>query len=479
MAIESYKMDWITVPTKLGPKDLLMEGHLTVVVGKEEITIAKESLDDHPINGKLTDMSKSVLKQTGYVSIREDGTLIKTKIQNGSYGTVYHLDGTEYIIKIYSEEWSFIRELAFYRLINHVYKEPEDYGLPKLFGYGNRYIICRKYDRELNKKDEWAIEPVYRAVFNLHRLGIVHRDLKFSNIMVWNESVIIIDLGLSSWLPFDSFRVRETSIQTMWFRAPEVAIDTRYTSSHSDAMDNWSVGVMVEAIKCGKILVTTEISDELIATWAKLFEVSKDKFVRSVHGTEPLCYQHNRLLITNPLLRGTVAEILGEPAITVKSIIEMCPAATVKVKLGLSDFRKCILQSENFYMAITAFSYMEEGFDMRDAIICSRYLGSSSTDVPLLPTIVPNLLILSTLHYLVSEIPQKEISEYAKMVAVFCVDGNIDHRRQAKWIAQKYKGQEPDDTELTSIYSNKLIRISPKLWLEINESIYMMASYYD
>jgi len=87
-----------------------------------------------------------------------------------------------------------------------------------------------------------------KALHQLHRLGVVHNDVKPNNIM-WEggpngRGVVLIDFGSATVHPPNSFWAPKTQhLHITWpFAAPELRIPY-HPRSHN--VDIWSVGVML------------------------------------------------------------------------------------------------------------------------------------------------------------------------------------------------------------------------------------------
>lgn len=124
---------------------------------------------------------------------------------SGSYSNVYDIDGKA--VKIVNKRYFniFIRELIILKYLNMI-----DYHYcPKLYGSNIQKcsITMEKFSRTLESFLSITQNPKTRAVYlidlahaidNLHRLGIVHGDLKLANILIKDDGVILIDFGFSS-----------------------------------------------------------------------------------------------------------------------------------------------------------------------------------------------------------------------------------------------------------------------------------------
>ncbi len=73
----------------------------------------------------------------------------------------------------------------------------------------------------------------------MHKLNIIHRDLKTDNIMSHNGIYKIVDLGFAKLLPSDS-DIQNTVLGTIITMAPEVMMRNKYPLK----ADIWSIGVI-------------------------------------------------------------------------------------------------------------------------------------------------------------------------------------------------------------------------------------------
>jgi len=120
-------------------------------------------------------------------------------------------------------------------------------------------------DLSSRKHSEFAaknvIEQVLRALVYLHRMGVVHRDIKLENVLYENNSknatVRLIDFGLSR--TFDRTTVMGDYARTPYTITPEAAsTGHRYATDKSDV---WAVGVITFIMLSGEFPFVKTHSD--------------------------------------------------------------------------------------------------------------------------------------------------------------------------------------------------------------------------
>jgi len=115
---------------------------------------------------------------------------------------------------------------------------------------------------------------VCRALTALHEAGIIHRDIKASNIMRADDGrIVLMDLGVSRDIDgLDSVKLYGTPL----FAAPEVLLANTSTQ-HSDL---YSVGVLLFLMVTGQLPVSGTTLEEVR-------ENHKEKRVQSIRGLRP------------------------------------------------------------------------------------------------------------------------------------------------------------------------------------------------
>lgn len=167
-------------------------------------------------------------------------------------------------------------------------KEPdslENVSLPttKLAKTGKLWLVTELLtggdlsSRKLNEHDtKNVIEQVLRALVYLHRMGIVHRDIKLENILYENHSkhatVRLIDFGLSR--TFDRTSVAKDYARTPYTMSPEAAA-SKGEGVLTDKTDVWAVGVITFIMLSGQFpFIKTNSDTKDQAKMDKLKKVS-------------------------------------------------------------------------------------------------------------------------------------------------------------------------------------------------------------
>uniref|UniRef100_F1L9E3 cyclin-dependent kinase n=1 Tax=Ascaris suum TaxID=6253 RepID=F1L9E3_ASCSU len=182
-----------------------------------------------------------------------------SKIGEGTYGVVYKATERKTgklvalkKIRLDSDEEGVpstcIREIS-------LLKEMDHQNVVKLYEVVHvemrLYLVFEYIDRDLKQLMD-AIKPkplpiryiksflwqLFRALAYCHTHRVVHRDLKPQNLLVDNSGVIkLADFGLARSFSM-STRCYTHEVVTLWYRAPEVLLGSKFYSS---AIDIWSL----------------------------------------------------------------------------------------------------------------------------------------------------------------------------------------------------------------------------------------------
>eukprot|EP00298_Acanthocystis_sp_HF-20_P010488 c18882_g1_i2.p1 GENE.c18882_g1_i2~~c18882_g1_i2.p1 ORF type:complete len:369 (+),score=90.47 c18882_g1_i2:14-1120(+) len=104
---------------------------------------------------------------------------------------------------------------------------------------------------------QYVIYQLLKALKYLHSAGILHRDMKPSNLLLNSDCLMkVADFGLArsiSSLNQDNVAnpVLTDYVATRWYRAPEILLGS---NRYSEAVDMWSVGCILAELLLGKPL---------------------------------------------------------------------------------------------------------------------------------------------------------------------------------------------------------------------------------
>ena len=107
------------------------------------------------------------------------------------------------------------------------------------------YILNNKITEE---KSRQFFRQIICAIYHLHKLGIVHRDLKTENILLdENQNIKIIDFGFSNLYSMGHYL--NTYCGSPNYASPELLLRKKYIGPE---VDIWSAGVVLYTIMVGK-----------------------------------------------------------------------------------------------------------------------------------------------------------------------------------------------------------------------------------
>ncbi|KAI7889016.1 kinase-like domain-containing protein [Mucor mucedo] len=295
---------------------------------------------------KITNERKSVDRPT--ITSYE----LQEKLGQGSYGEVFKARNKESNDLVALKRMSIgdegkgihlstIREINILKQLNHkniiplrdVVVDPENRNIYIVLPYMEHDLagLLHNPNVKLTAQDiKTYLKQLLEATAHMHESGILHRDIKASNILINNDGILqIADFGLAR--DMDNGNEEYTkSVVTRWYRPPELILgEGRYTS----AIDMWGVGcVFGELIKSRAILQGQDDLDQLkkifnlcgspnqknMPNWHKLPDARKTRFKKTVRRVrrdyssfDPLAADLlDKLLVLDPKKRLTALEAL-------------------------------------------------------------------------------------------------------------------------------------------------------------------------
>ncbi|XVF16684.1 hypothetical protein REPUB_Repub10bG0053400 [Reevesia pubescens] len=119
-----------------------------------------------------------------------------------------------------------------------------------------------------------------------HLRGIMHRDIKASNILVNNEGILKLgDFGLANILTSRNKQQLTSRVVTLWYRPPELLMGS---TSYELSVDLWSVGCVFAELLMGKPILKGRTEVEQLHKIFKLCGSPPDEYwkkIRLPHST--------------------------------------------------------------------------------------------------------------------------------------------------------------------------------------------------
>ena len=164
----------------------------------------------------------------------------------------------------------------------------------------------------------YIVEQILNASRYMHDRGIVHRDLKFENILFRTTDpahydIKILDFGLSKQFQQQKTGYMYERVGTIYTMAPEVLINDENIPYTAQA-EVWSIGVIAYMLLCPKNTKPFHHSD--FHTMIDLIQEGKVNYDAPVWDKSDLAKDFVRhLLQVNPYQRYTIVQALQHPFI--------------------------------------------------------------------------------------------------------------------------------------------------------------------
>ncbi|KAK7257205.1 hypothetical protein RIF29_31009 [Crotalaria pallida] len=94
------------------------------------------------------------------------------------------------------------------------------------------------------------MQQLFRGLDHCHNCGVLHRDIKGSNLLIDNNGILkIADFGLASIFDPRQIQSLTSRVVTLWYRPPELLLGATY---YGAAVDLWSTGCILAELYAGK-----------------------------------------------------------------------------------------------------------------------------------------------------------------------------------------------------------------------------------
>lgn len=218
----------------------------------------------------LTNVAGEAIK--GWIPRKADSFEKLDKIGQGTYSTVYRAHDLETgkivalkkvrFVNMDPESVRFMaREILILRRLDHP-------NIMKLEGLvtsrvsGSLYLVFEYMEHDLTglaaspmvkftePQIKCYMQQLLRGLAHCHSRGILHRDIKGSNLLIGNNGNLkIADFGLANFYHANKRQPLTSRVITLWYRPPELLLGA---TNYGVAVDLWSAGCILAELYAGK-----------------------------------------------------------------------------------------------------------------------------------------------------------------------------------------------------------------------------------
>lgn len=94
------------------------------------------------------------------------------------------------------------------------------------------------------------MQQLLSGLYHCHTRGVLHRDIKGSNLLIDNNGILkIADFGLSVFFNPKQKQPLTSRVVTLWYRPPELLLGA---TQYGVSVDLWSTGCILAELLAGK-----------------------------------------------------------------------------------------------------------------------------------------------------------------------------------------------------------------------------------
>ncbi|KZV45638.1 putative serine/threonine-protein kinase [Dorcoceras hygrometricum] len=211
----------------------------------------------------------------GWMPLRSDSFERFEKIGQGTYSHVYRALNVETGKMVALKKVRFdnfqpdsvrfmAREISILRKLHHPNVMKLEGIITSKLSY-SLYLVFEYMEHDLSgllscpdiKFTDSQIKCYMRQLLNgvehCHSRGIMHRDIKSSNILINNQGILkIADFGLANFLEPENEQPLTSRVVTLWYRPPELLLGS---TNYREAVDLWSIGCVFAEFFSGRAIL--------------------------------------------------------------------------------------------------------------------------------------------------------------------------------------------------------------------------------
>nr|CAB3491305.1 unnamed protein product [Digitaria exilis] len=114
------------------------------------------------------------------------------------------------------------------------------------------------------------LQQLLSGLDHCHRNGVLHRDMKSSNILIDDNGVLkIADFGLATFFDPDNQKPLTSRVATLWYRPPELLLGA---TKYGPSVDMWSTGCILAELLSGKPILPGRTEVQATVTFLRIWD---------------------------------------------------------------------------------------------------------------------------------------------------------------------------------------------------------------